>query len=394
MASTLGALAGLSPPRKALPEHLASVNGEVDARPGPNRDVSGIGYVAKYLRPEDAVNFRQSTARRFMDLIEALPSVGEVNQAAASAVANTNWFKQVAEVATEIFGPDATRFVSLLTVVNPIQPVKQNVVNTLNIYNAWVRAGRPVDAESVFTIIRNSVPSDEIASPRPSARGLVQRAREEFGFTELDPRAGEHILREQLLDLPLRERRALEAVEPWADNAVEVLIGGDPVGFAKSEPNATQFALNLIEETSNSTLKTWLAKLSAWAERLFGGGGASQPKDLPPEVAARAGADQMADQLTRLTGVQWTPEETQETLWGMAYALGEETPNNFHDFRSLLNEPAYKEILIRGNAAPPGRARPSGAVVARAASEAEAVARRAEQRSSFQRVEGGAFRTA
>lgn len=323
VAAGLGAMAGLAPAQPQLSQRMAGVQGVASLQDTP-REVSGIGYVSRYLKGDEAATFQRATAARMMDLFDSLPEGGEIESGALSGRTARGWHRQSSEAIVEVFGPDAPRFAAVVAALSPQESVQRNLAAALEIWSRWTGSGRPTD---------------------PARLGAMVPAE-----------------------------------------VAEALTSLDPVGPALR--GADDFTRKLLQETTRVTLDTWMAKLTGWERSMFNGHVARKgPGKGPAHLDYAARVQTAADAMTRMTGVRWTPEEVQQTVWSWAYPLGEvsgrnrlaartgkTTPNDLvgqvtdevlsrvPDFRSLLDEPAFKEILIRGNGATPRHpGQPAGA---------------------------------
>lgn len=361
---------------------------------------------------------KANTAAEVTRIFKELPSPEVLSSAALAGQVKRGWYRRSAEALQETFGEDTPRFVAALAALSPQNSVETNLLNTLNVWKNWTAAGRPTSDAAIRAIMGESVQSQPLSNMAAvTLRAKKKAALKNFGIriTARTPAGIRKQLAEKLTDDQLRDLAVLPA---WVNNTIRALRSTDPADLVLSGPKVDSFMRNLLDDTGAVTLDTWMAKLARIDQALLGGSlnlsakakklaketGQVQLKGLSEGgtpgksgayLAYTARLRETAEELTRLTGDKWTPEEVQETVWSWAYALSElvgeggaaakrgelrqlisqvtdDLIADVPDFSGLLNQEANRAILeSAGLSAPALRAATSPASSAlRSVSEA------------------------
>jgi site-specific DNA-cytosine methylase len=240
----------------------------------------GIQNVLKYLNPDEARKLKANTAQRLIDLIDELPEPGELASVAFAGRAKRGWYLDSAKAILDVFGlEDARRFTGLLAATSPQTSVESNLVNTLAVWNAWVRAGRPVDKAQILAVMGEAV---------QGAKG---------------------------------EDSVLDA---WRNNSFRILTAENPTRVILSGPKVNSFMLNLRGVVDEVTNDTWMANIMGVQQAMFKGRKTkTEPGKSPGYMAANVVTRRAAEILSKRTGLDWTPAEIQETIWSWARTLGQ-----------------------------------------------------------------------
>lgn len=288
-----------------------------------------IRRVLKHLTPAEKSKIGDAMAAKIVEQLEKLPKADEMAAIAHAGRAKRGWYSASARAISDIFGPDAPRFASLLAALSPQTSVESNLRNALNVWNGWIKAGRPTEREDIIKVMAANV--------------------EQSG-----------------------DKGGTDSVLPaWINNSVRALSDEDVLNVKLSGPKVESFYRNLIGETNEITLDTWMANYALVEQTLFGGSSEKTPSGMIKRVkgsgyiAYNARVREAAARLTKYTGEEWTPAEVQETIWSWAkslYELAEANQstavaelkagtlthalvNSTADFSSLFTEPEYAGIL-------------------------------------------------
>lgn len=293
--------------------------------------VPGLKAVWPHLTPDEREGLVTTSAKNLVKLFREMPSPQEMASVAYSGRAKRGWYINSARALVKIFGTvDSRRFAALLAATSPQTSVESNLVNALNIWSNWIKAGRPTDNSSILRIMGNSVQGDK----------------------------GE----ESILDA-------------WKNNTLRALATPDSElnNIQISGPKVDSFMRNLLGVVEEVTNDAWMANYSGVKQEVFKGrkSGADAFGNVYTKssgyISMSVAARKAADILTRTTGNKWTPAEIQETVWSWAKALYEmraskgegrttrdiltqgsltgDIINSVPDFEKLFVEGVYRQIL-------------------------------------------------
>ena len=271
----------------------------------PAQQAATLQKALKNLTPEEQAKFRSNTASKFVTILKQLPSKEEFGAASIAGKAKKGWYEGSTQAIIQVFGPDSSRFASLLSATSPQTSVESNLFNALQVWKNWTAAGRPTDRESIVRVMGQSVQGNK----------------------------GE----ESVLDA-------------WINNSVRALSAEDPSTVVLSGPKVNSFMLNLQGNVNEVTNDAWMASFTYVDQNLFSGsltkGG--DPGKGPGYLAMNARVRETATYLTKITGETWTPAEVQETIWSWAKTLYE-TAGAKGEMRSavqLIQDNAITDELI------------------------------------------------
>lgn len=266
--------------------------------------------VAKYLTPQEQTELTKKTAENLVDLVKQWPSnEKEMAAVAYAGRSKRGWYADTTEAIGNVFGPEAPRFAALLAATSPQTDVVHNFKIATNLWSKWVAAGRPQDEASIVRM------GNEAA--REAGAGWLHGS--------------------------------------YTNNAMIALTHPDPVGKMLSGPKVDSFMRNLLGHVNEVTNDTWMSHFHGVASDIFG------KKRIPEEGRVRGGKDagylaasivtrKAADLLSKKTGVPWTPQEVQETVWSWAKTLaelGDRAGNTNRSLTDLLHSTEFDHDLIQ-----------------------------------------------
>lgn len=264
--------------------------------------VQTLGKHIRNLTPEERAKLRRDTAARLVDTIKQLPSSKEMAAVAYAGRAKRGWYYNSAKAIEHVFGADAPRFAAVLAAMSPQCSVETNLLNTLNTWKNWVKAGRPTTREEIIDVMAQSV---------QGGRGRAS------------------------------------VLDAWINNTVRALSAEDPAKITLSGPKVNSFMKNLIGYTDEVTNDAWMSNYALVDQTIFSGsltkGG--DPGKGVGYLAMSAQVRDAAKTLTRLTGEEWTPAEVQETIWSWAKTLYETASVNKSAEEIVLDKGITDEML-------------------------------------------------
>ena len=242
--------------------------------------VPGLRNVLPYMTPDEQARARKANAQKLVDMVESLPSAEEMAVVAFSGRAKRGWYQKSAEALLNIFGvEDAPRFSALLAALSPRTSVETNTVNALNIWSAWIRAGRPADKAGVTRAIN---------------AGLMGG----------------------------------QALPAWMNNSIEALTNPDVNAISLSGPKVSSFMNNLNNVVHEVTNDAWMTNYAGVKDSFVKGQSKNVGEGYFTDkslgyMAMSTVVRRAAKIATDLTGETWTPAEIQETVWSWAKTLYE-----------------------------------------------------------------------
>ena len=249
--------------------------------------VPGFAKVIPYLLPQEADNLLRKSAEKILRMMKAFPEPAEMASVAYAGRAKRGWYQRSGDAIIQVFGAyDAPRFSALLAALSPQTSVESNTMNTLRVWNAWVREGRPTDEETILRILGENVQGE----------------------------------------------KGLESVmDSWIGNSLIALQADNPTILDPSVLSGAKvdsFQLNLMGYINSVTNDAWMLNYSGMTvpgstATPFSKSGKKNPGTPPGYKAFSANVRKAAEILTRRTGEVWTPREVQETIWSWAKALYE-----------------------------------------------------------------------
>lgn len=249
--------------------------------------IPGLKGVWPHLTSDERERLITTSAKNLVKRFDELPSSAEMAAVAFSGRAKRGWYYNSAKALINIFGlSDGRRFAALLAATSPQTSVQSNLINALNIWKNWVNAGRPTDRKQILAIMGRSVEGN---------RG---------------------------------EDSVLDA---WKNNTIRALATKDAhlIDLDISGPKVNSFMKNLWGVTQEVTNDAWIANYAGVDQKIFAR--APGPEDELGVVGVKstgymamsAVTRKAASILSKKTGMTWTPDEVQETVWSWAKALYE-----------------------------------------------------------------------
>ena len=298
------------------------------ARELASQNKSGFGKVWRSLPDDEVVALvhtksKGKTAMQLLasrmatlwHLLRNLPRVSEVAAVARAGRSKRGWYRYSQKALEIIFGEDAPRFAALLAATSPQTSVEANLLNTLNIWRNWNKAGRPTDPRVIMRILGESV----------------------------------------------QGTKGVESVlNAWVNNSIVALTMKDPKRIVLSGPKVNSFMLNLLGWSNELTNDAWMANYFGVDQNIFATDDSVHlPGKGPGYIASSTRQRQAAASLN------WNPMEVQETVWSFAKALYEkasrmkttavellksgglthEDINATPDFEKLFLSPEYRHLV-------------------------------------------------
>lgn len=240
------------------------------------KTVPGLKRTLRYLKPDEKAKLRKDTATKLMAYIKGFPSAEEMASVAFSGRAKRGWYRDSANALLEVFGvEDAPRFAALLAALSPQTSVEDNLINTLRVWTAWDKAGRPTDERQIRRLMGQNV---------------------------------------------LGSGTEKSVLKSWINNSVTALTTENPADIQLSGPKVNSFMLNLVGVVDEVTNDAWMANYALVDQAMFAKAGESPGKG-PGYVAMSALVRKAADVISKRLGEAWTPAEVQETVWSWARTL-------------------------------------------------------------------------
>ena len=189
---------------------------------------------------------------------------------ASAGIAKKGWYEDTSVALRTVFEDDTEQFAALLASTSPQISVEGNLENALNIWNGWLKAGRPTDRNEIIRIMGDGVNktplenrgvealeklSQKLDLPLGSEDEMIASIRT---FQEASPQNADLVKRKSVMDA-------------WIPNSVRSLSGrkGDPIRLSGAKVNS--FRQNIMGETTEVTQDTWQGKAVGVIQRVFGG---------------------------------------------------------------------------------------------------------------------------
>ena len=282
------------------------------------KEVPGFATIAKFLQPDEIELLTIQSAKKLVTLYKQLPSIQETAASARAGRAKLGWYRRSKAALDVVFKEDAPRFTALLAALSPQTSVESNLQNALQVWTAWVAAGRPTDIPSIKKIMGANVQGD---------------------------------------------KGDASVLKAWVNNSLIALTTPDDA-ITLSGPKVNSFYLNLVGFDNEVTNDAWMANWAFVDQQVFSQAGTVRPGKSPGYMAMSV--------LTRRAAIEanMDPMEVQETIWSMAKALYEkasakgetrtelqiledgdlthEMIGDVPDFSTLLNTGIYQRVLKEG----------------------------------------------
>ncbi|HEX5269365.1 MAG TPA: hypothetical protein VFW33_02705, partial [Gemmataceae bacterium] len=226
----------------------------------------------QHMLPEDAHLAHGRHAAAMAAHWAALPPDEEYRAAALAGVAKRGWYANSADAIREHFGEHAPRFAALLGATSPREPVNRNLKRSLQIFRAWLRAGKPTGTGGPMM----SVPGVVGKEGQP----IMMPAWLAYARDVDNPHFGSHL------------RNVLTAMTARREELAGLRLSG---------PKVESFRRNLLGDPDPSTNDAWMAYFAGIDPKAFG--------HDPTYAAHTAKIRKVAQQLG------WKPAEVQGSIW-------------------------------------------------------------------------------
>ncbi len=262
----------------------------------PQRTERRLRRFRELATPDELAYFDKSNAnvkQRILDYYSIMPETAEGAALAAIGHAGARWYESAASSIHQLFGDDAPRFSAVLAVLSPNAPVRNDLLASLDIWDKWVKAGRPTD--------------------RATLAGWLDEAKVTYGITPTNLNNLERVLNasdELLLEPETLSKGGLlvgSAQGPGIQEGKD-LISGTKVGpfYGNLMGQLQRLVMDTHMRTGFGTMKPTVAA-------------AGKAEVLAGQVASRG----YAEYLTQLTGKPWDVGNVQAAQWSAIWALKE-----------------------------------------------------------------------
>ena len=342
-------LPGIKPARRMslfddlnIPTEIApTIERAVDVNP----EIEGI---LPYLTRNEAQRVTPGTANQLVATYNAI-NPEELIGAAVEGAPKIGWYEQTAEALNTIMGDDTPRFSALLAALSPQTSVEMNLLNTVNTWSNWEKAGRPTDPDKIIEIMGQSV---------------------------------------------LGDKGVDSVLGAWRNNAIRALTAAPDEltgNILLSGPKVNDFSQSVQGDLSRFVNDAWQANLTGIPQSYFGGTG-PMPGYSPGYLGASAAGRKAAEQMSLELGKDIMPSEVQETGWSFAKALYEQMAsmrgagqnvtaedivrNNMLETSRISDVPDFATLFTQPEYGTPLREIGYGSLIDRAAGAAQGIGRK------------------
>ena len=288
-------------PTRLLVESMLLLVEEAKKEPMP----AGWKHIQRYLLPEERDNQRKDVVERMLEIFKGLPSDKEFEAAARAGQAKKGWYARSAKTLHEVFGPDTPRFAALLASTSPQVSVQENLRNSVRLWEAWIKAGRPSDPKEI----------DKVGAQVLGLRWTGGQTLTKDGKLKKTPG----------MNWNNNVLRALTAEQP---EKVTLSSGGP-----EDNPRAGKvdsFRANLLGDLARVTNDAWMASFAGIEQQLF---------------SSKAGYAAFSARVRRVAEkMGWQPAEVQETIWSFFKALTESSNLKNGRGREALAKMTHKDV--------------------------------------------------
>jgi len=277
---------------------------------------SRVRGLRRFMTPEELEGLSPDNIAKMADIekggkgisIKGKPRLdaSSISTMALAGKAKKGWYKNSAQTLTHIFGDqDNGRFAALLAATSPQISVQGNLVNSLNIWKNWTKAGRPTGKKEITKIMADSVQGGTEAS----------------------------------------------VMDAWKNNTIRALSAADPHAIKLSGPKVQSFYKNLTGNMDEVTNDTWQGRAFNLEQSVFGGANRLEDGEKlgvksPGYILSSAATRNAAEVLEKSTGEKWLPAEIQETVWSYVKALFERRKGSGkRTMQEISPELTYEEIV-------------------------------------------------
>jgi hypothetical protein len=262
----------------AAPEYGSAAWWRMDLEKKPNLTWKDI---KPHLLPDEreAYDGKPELQRKITEAVNMMPNKAEWDAAVKAGETGRLWYERSArafdallDTQPDMFDPgDKDKFLNFVAALSPVQPVRQNLVMAVNLWDKWNKAGRPQDVEW-----KDEKNLSGVKSKNATLYRILQGRGSSPG-----------------VDLPARMSNAIRALQ------------GQPL----SGPKVSAFAPNLGENAEKSTNDTWIAVFADVDPNTI------NKKHLYDAVSAQI---RMAAKRNKIS-----PRQAQSTIWSFIKALAE-----------------------------------------------------------------------
>jgi hypothetical protein len=260
--------------------------------------------VLPYVTEAEAARISPRTSEKTVAAFNAINPT-ELRGAAVEGAPKLGWYQASSEAINSIFEGDAQRFSALLAALSPQTSVESNLINTVNTFANWEKAGRPQDPNVILEIMGQSVQ----------------------GNKGIDSVLG-----------------------AWRNNAIRALTAAPnpETGLIElSGPKVYEFSQAIQGDLNRFTNDAWQANITGVPQSEFGSsGGNILPGYSPGYIGASARGRQVAEDMSLRLGVDIMPSEVQETGWSFGKALFEQATEMQKTDPTMTAERILQEGLL------------------------------------------------
>jgi hypothetical protein len=250
---------------------------------------SGTRELVDLLTPEERDNLTWQQVDRIASATKEMPGVDELVEFAKLGWPKKGWYENATRSLLQVLpGNDARRFAMLTAALSPQTSVQSNLRNTMRVWRAWEKEGRPNDPDTISRLLAENVEGDK------GEKSVLEAWR-------------------------TNSLRVLSAAE---DQMPEVRISG---------PKVSSFAENLLGKFSEVTNDTWMARILNTDQKAMSGSSSTKvPSDEFGQMLVKNGDYLAASLLSRKIAQELgvNPSEAQEVLWTAGKALWERRKNS------------------------------------------------------------------
>ena len=272
-----------------------------------------VRKAAQSLHPAEVARLTTEDAvRQFDRFYDVLPDTKTLIGGIHGGAIKRGWYEHSRNAIEHVYGKDADLFAGVLAATSPQNSVESNFQNATNVFDDWLKAGRPSDAKQIEALMRDT----------------IRRTTKEG------------------------EGKVLPA---WINNTVRVLQEGPTL----SGPKVDSFWTNLrsrVRQTSHgemnpdqaTTLDAWMANLFGVHNEAFAGSATKaqiaqgNPGFTPQYLAGSARVRESA----KAAGI--APAEAQETLWSFGKALYEQAEEEGKTARQIIESGTLSPDRVLG----------------------------------------------
>lgn len=338
-----------------------------------------MGLVGRMI-PSEYDYITEENVTKAVAIVDDLMTAEELASVAWAGRVKRGWYEDSAKTIVSIFGvKDSNRFTGLLAALSPRTSVRNNALNAIRIWTAWVNAGRTTDPDAIKRIMRDNVPVRDLEkTPRKDLLAKIDRAYKEFGIEMSKSGSDAQLVARLRENLAPRQLRWVSVLPGWVDNTLRILTvkQADVAEVKLSGAKVDSFMHNLRGEVDYVTIDAWGSRLQGISPDKMAGSRQLVGSEDWVGMHRLAGNEYLAvsdlhrraaEILTDMTGMKWTPAQVQETSWSWVKSLMEQVASKDEtrdavqiirdtgvdpkrladtpDFATLFTEASYLAIL-------------------------------------------------